>query len=187
MKTIFNTKNCYEGVLASNNEYMAGNISELYQSEKIKPDTISWSHTIYECEKDYFMECLQSLIQAYEKRYRTTVDSIGLVGRVGHWNGSPVGGRIIDVNQNPIEFMGSVDDVEVTVDKDGVIRIHGYHHDGSHCMNLYLLTENKLRKVTPDYLQYGDYNYRDMEVIYEQLKPLKMGKIGVEYYGFYSA
>lgn len=81
-----------------------------------------------------------------EKRYRTTVETIGLVGRVGLWNGSPVGGRLLRADRNPIEFMGDVDRVEATIEEDGTLAIRGYHHDGCHYMNIYLPTENKLKK-----------------------------------------
>lgn len=187
MKTIFDTTNCYEGQSISEECWVIDSYHNLSSNKDIQEDTIAWSDTAYQDEKDYFMEFLQSLIKSYEKRYRTTVERIALVGRVGLWNGSPVGGRIIDIDDNPIEYMGNVDNVDVTVDEEGVITIHGHHHDGTHSMNIYLLTENKLQKVAPDYLRFGDYDYRDMERIYENLKPLKMGKVGIEYYGSYAS
>lgn len=187
MKTIFDTKNCYEGLSKSEGEWVIGDSYDLSNNPDVETETIAWSAMTYEDEKNYFMEFLQNLIQNYEKQYRTTVECIGLVGRVGLWNGSPVGGRILNVDSNPIECMGQVDDVDVTVDEEGIITINGHHHDGSHRMNLYLLTKNKLRKVAPNYLHYGDYSYHEMENIYDNLKPLKAGKVGIQYYGSYSA
>lgn len=177
MKKIFSTENCYEGFSKTEDSWVIGNYNELSSSDDIEQNSIQWSDVAYEDEKDYFMEMLRSLIEGYEKRYRTTVDYIALVGRVGLWNGSPIGGRILQVDDNPIEYMGEVDNIEVTVDEDGLITINGYHHDGCHQMNLYILTKNKLKKVAPDFLNYGDYDYHEMERIYEQLNPLKFGTV----------
>lgn len=138
----------------------------------------------YEDEKEYFQEFLNVLIEKYEKQYKTSVERLALVGRVGLWNGSPVGGKIISANANPIEHMGEVDRLTVEIDDEGLLTLYGGHHDGVHRMNLYLLTDNKLKNVVPDYYHYREQGYEDMERIYENLKPLKVtSTITGAYYG----
>ena len=142
------------------------------------------SYFAYEDDRDFFFEFLNELITNYEKRYRTEVIGLRLGGTVGRWNGNPIGGKIIAVDSNPIEQMGSVETVEVVVEDDGVITILGHHHDGTHRMNIYLLTENKLKQVSPSYLNHNQVDYEDMERMVEHLKPLKCSQKVVEsYYG----
>ena len=118
------------------------------------------SYFAYEDDRDFFFEFLNELITNYEKRYRTEVIRLGLGGTVGRWNGNPIGGKIIAVDSNPIEQMGSVETVEVVVEDDGVITILGHHHDGN------------------------QVDYGDMERMVEHLKPLKCSQKVVEsYYG----
>jgi|SRR5690625_3365857 len=132
-----------------------------------------WDYLAYEEGSMYFNDFLQKLIEQYENQYKTDVLSLGIVGRVGLWNGNPVGGKIIDRSENPLNHMGSVDHIDVEVEEDGTITINGHHHDGTHRMNLYLLTRNKLRKTAPYYLDYRENHYEEIETIYEKLKPLK--------------
>lgn len=185
MKVIFSTDNCYEGYSKFEEAYVNGNIYDMLGNEEIEQDTIEFSQVDFECEKDYFKSFLNEHIQAYEKRYHTEVKAIGVIGSVGLWNGNRTGGIIIGVNENPIEWMVSVDKIEVCINDNGEISLLGYHHDGCHAMYLYLLSENKLRKYAPEYLEYQDYDYQDIEAIYKNLKPLKVGKIGFAYYGDY--
>lgn len=187
MKIIFDTNNYYEGFNVKEDSWILGSYSELSSDSDVDTESIRWSNFAYDEEKMYFMEFLEILIKNYEKRYRTSVDYLGLVGRVGLWNGNPVGGRIIKSTNNPIEFMGNVDIIDVVLDDNGLITIRGYHHDGIHLMNLYLLTENKLKKVAPDFLRYGEYGHLEMEKIHKELRPLKAGKTGVGYYGSYAS
>lgn len=101
----------------------------------------------WEAEKEYFKEFLDNAIKAYERRYNTMVRHICLAGTVGRWNGNFTGGRHLDYNDNPIEYMGNVDDITVHVNVDTkVIEILGHHHDATHCMNIYIISDSLYEK-----------------------------------------
>src|SRR5690625_5049798 len=153
MKKIFDTDYYYEAYSDVEDACIAGSYSELIK-KGFGENEIEWSHHLYEDELSYFFEFLNECINEYEKRYKTAIKHVAMAGHVGRWNGSPIGGRILSVDENPILHMGDVDKIEVRVDDDGVITLYGYHHDGTHKMNLYLLSENKLKRVMPDYLYY---------------------------------
>lgn len=184
MKVLFDSENCYEAKVIEGDYYVIDDYSSLTENEEIDQSTIEWSQLIYDEERNYFHQYLQEVIQAYEKRYKTFVYAIAIAGRVGLWNGSPIGGRFINSDQNPLNYMGDVDAIDVKVDEeDGEIYLYGHHHDGTHIMQIYLMTENKLRKIAPDYLCYGESNYCHFERIYEECKPLKFCNVAKEYYG----
>lgn len=182
MKVIFDTNNCYEGYSEKLDCWVVGSYLYLSSSTDIDESSIQWSEMTYEDEISYIQKLIEKSIRHYEKRYRTTVRYLGIVGRLGLWNGNPVGGRIIYRHQNPLQFMGDVDRIEVTLDEDGLITILGHHHDGTHEMNLYVLTDNKLKKIAPNFFRYGESNYKDMERIYEELYPLRIPKKDFVYY-----
>lgn len=183
---IISTEHCYEGFHAEEDCYVIGSYPELYADENVDHSTIEFSQMDWESEKKYFMSYLEEEMEKYEKRYKTVVTHIALIGTVGRWNGSPVGGKLIYCNENPLEHMGNVDDIEVTLNDDKTFTVLGYHHDGCHRMDIHFMTENKLNKVAPDYLTYGDYDYQDIERIYEEYKPFKATAICANYFGAYN-
>lgn len=171
MKTIIDTWNCYMGYSTKENCYITGSYSELSSSDEIE-GSIEWDQDAWYSEKQYFMNYLDSVVSAYERKYKVSVTHIGMIGNVGTWRGNTVGGKIIDYGKNPLDHMGDVDAIKVCVDQD-ILSIHGYHHDGCHCFNLFLLTENKLRKWAPGFLQWGDYNCIDLQSIRDHCAPIK--------------
>jgi len=72
-----------------------------------------------------------------------------------------------------------VDEIEVEVNDNGYIQILGHHHDGTHRMNLYLVTDKDLKSMK-EYKEYERIGYEvldDIEVIgkvVEELEPLKL-------------
>lgn len=107
-----------------------------------------------------------------ERTYKTSVTHIGMIGSVGTWRGNFVGGKIIDCTKNPLEHMSNVDTIEVVI-RNGIITINGYHHDGMHSFDLYLLTENKFKKYAPDFLTDGYYTHEDLSAIKENTAALR--------------
>lgn len=93
-----------------------------------------------------FMEMLGIQIERYEKRFRTTVESIALSGTLGFWDGRTVAGKLLSPKDNPLTRMGEVE-VKVELLDNGTIQILGHHHDGTHRMKLYLLTKRMLRNL----------------------------------------
>ena len=151
---------------------VTGSYAELENAigSEIKEGSIQWSHHAWEDEKGYFNSFLQEAIQNYEKRYRTTVSEVVLAGTVGLWNGSPVGGRIVNMNHSILEQLGDVDVTEVYADTDGAITLHGLHHDGMHRMQIYLLTERKFSA----YMNHWHESPEFFEAICKQEKPLSI-------------
>ena len=176
MKKIINSENYYEGYDEKEECYIGGSYEELYNNENVDNSTIGWVEYLWEEEKIYFNECIYSLKEQYEERYKTTVEKIVLCGKLGLWNGSPVGGKNISETSFILDNMGNVDNIEVNIEDDGTITILGYHHDGTHQMNIYFLTENKLNKIG-----YELDDYRFYEKIYNDYSPIKLPKKNIYY------
>jgi hypothetical protein len=176
-KELISTQNCYEGYDKKEECYCNDSYSNLYDNADIDNSTIEWSQDMWQDEKNYFFEMLQESINQYEKRYKTDIIGIALIGSVGLWNGNPSGGKIYDIKDIENILSMDVDDIEV-VSEDGTITIFGHHHDGSHCMNIYFITENKLRKagLFSEYEQCGidSINYIEaIEKLSNTLTPVK--------------
>lgn len=181
MTTILSTGDCQEAYNKVKDVWHIGN--DFKAEDGFDVSTIQWSQSAWEDEKRYFMDFLQSEIKQYEKRYKTNVECIALVGRVGLWNGNPVGGRMLSWDENPLECMGRVDEVDVRVEKDGSLFISGHHHDGSHAMQIYFLSENKLNKLDREWdACWFDFDANHFEQIYNDFKPLKLTKSGRAFY-----
>ena len=171
MKKIINSENYCEGYDEKEKCYIEGSYEELYNNENVDNSTIGWDYSTWEEEKQYFNDCIYSLKKQYEKRYNTTVEEVVLCGKLGLWHSSPVGGKNILSNNLILDNIGDVDDIEVNIEDDGTITILGYHHDGTHQMNIYFLTENKLNKIG-----YELDDYRFYEKIHDICKPVKLPK-----------
>lgn len=184
-KELFNTEECFEGFNEKEDCYYTGSYSDLIKNDNIVEDTIEWSDMAYSDMKDHFMDYINSEIDSYEKRYKCNVTHIALIGTLGLWRGITIGGKIIRYNDNPLEHMGSMDKIGVKVDDNGNIYLLGSHHDDSHCMELFLMSENKMKKFVPYYDEYNDVEIEDLEEIYENSKQLNSkSKIFREYFGF---
>lgn len=127
----------------------------------------------HDTAKSYFGEFIMEAVRTYEKRYNTNVSYIALAGTVGLWNGSPVGGRVLNYDQNPIECMGKVDSIEVVVDENDSILLKGYHHDGVHNMHIYIVADNTVEKLETKDLWDTPEGY---EWLVKNRKPLKLYK-----------
>lgn len=183
LKTIISTRECYEGKNMNEGLYEIGTFSELYDNIEIDTDTIEFSSDAWESEINFFNNVLTFEKEKFEKRYNTEVLELVLCGKVGLWNGSCVGGKLVSFD-NPIS-MRDVEDVDVTIEEDRTIVISGHHHDGSHHMLLYFLTEGTMKKagIFNTYEYYGADNFtaNDYEAIFDKLNPVKLSKNN-EYY-----
>lgn len=171
MKKIIDMENYYIGFDDLEECFVGGSYDELYENEHIDNLTIEWDRECWDSEKKYFNDCIEDLKKQYEKRYNTTIEHIVLCGRVGLWQGSRVGGKIVEQDTYTLDNMGNVDNIEVNIEDNGTITIVGSHHDNSHYMNLYFLTENKLKKVGYDLSDYKTY-----EKIYNTCAPVRLTK-----------
>lgn len=173
MKTIISTENCQE---AYNTVEQCWNVGNGFTEEDgFDMETVQWSQSAWDDEKMYFMEMMDNAILSHEKRYGTDIVRIALAGTVGLWNRSPIGGRLLPLDANPLEHMGSVDDISVVQDENGVVTIKGHHHDGTHRMQVYLLSENMLDKINPLWnSSYYELEPEDFMKIHETRKPMKV-------------
>ncbi|QST02177.1 hypothetical protein IMZ31_22250 (plasmid) [Pontibacillus sp. ALD_SL1] len=184
MTIVLSSSWCMEGYDKAEDCYAIGDYTSLKEDPNIQTDSIEWSQTGWNDEKNYFASYLNNEIERYEKRYRTEVTHIALAGRVGVWNGPFYGGRIIDAETNPLECMGDVDDTEVDIDPDSkLVTLLGHHHDGTHRMNLYFLTEHKGKKYFSNFGEDPkDAAPEEFERLIKEAKPLKHSKEGEGYF-----
>ena len=96
----------------------------------------------WESEKSYFMEFLEAEIKHYEAVHRTQVSHVCLAGTVGRWNGRFTGGKHLPFDSNPLDCLGNIYDVTVSIDEQRVIDIRCTHHDGTHVMNIYIISDS---------------------------------------------
>src|SRR5699024_10513198 len=123
VKTLINSDNFFMGMNVENDELVLGGI-ELYNDPNIDLKTIEFDTCSWVDEKSYFFNgFLNDVIGQYESRYKTTITNIALIGSVGVWTGNHTGGIIFDVNTNPIDMMGEVDDIEIVAYEDGSIEL----------------------------------------------------------------
>lgn len=173
MKTFISTDNCQEAFNIKEQSWILGD--GFTEEAGFDMTTVQWSESAWEDEKNYFSELLTGAISAHEKRYGTDIVHIALAGRVGLWNRTPIGGLLLKADANPIDYMGQVDAISVVQEDNGVITINGHHHDGTHRMHVYLLSENMLNKINPEWdSAYSGLVEADFETIYETRKPLKL-------------
>ncbi|MDX5853611.1 hypothetical protein SIM22_05770 [Bacillus cereus group sp. BfR-BA-01363] len=181
MTTILSTVDCQEAYNKVEDAWLIG--KDFKEEDGFDMNTIEWSEFAWNEMKQNFMDYLQTEIERYEKRYKTNVERIALVGHVGRWNGSFVGGRMLSCDENPLECMGNVDNIDVSVDEDGSLFISGHHHDGSHAMQIYFLSENKLNKLDREWdAGWFDFDANHFEQVYNDFKPLKLTKSGRAFY-----
>lgn len=141
MITIVSTEKCYEGYNEAKDEWVGGDyLSLVYDQCK----DIEFSQTQWETEMEYFEEFLKENVKSFEKRFKTEVLEIALCGKVGLWNHSPIGGKIVE-DFNVFNFGDSVDSIDVSIEDDYTITVQGYHHDGTHNMGIYFITKSVLK------------------------------------------
>lgn len=182
---IITTDYCYEGYDTVEECYVIDTYSNLSDNENIQESSIEWSSETWDDEKDYFKSFIEDEIKKKEKSSGSNVVALGQIGRVGLWNGSPTGGRVYDTDQIKKLLEMDVDTIEVTVDENNIITIEGHHHDGTHRMNIYLITEKELKKtkILDVYEDEGIEGLNDVSIIqkiYDNLETLKLK--GTNYY-----
>ena len=177
-KIIMTTDDCYEGRDINEDCYLVDTYEALYDNEDIDNDSIQWSSQIWEECLMHFNDILEFEKSKFEKRYKTQVLELALCGKVGRWNGNVVGGKIVNFT-NPVS-MGEVDSIDITMEEDRTIFINGHHHDGTHSMALYFLTESSMKRagIFSKYDNEGTkyFDYEDFEAIYNNLNPIKLSK-----------
>ena len=184
-KYLLNSEDCFEAHNPKEDCWVIGDYYSLSEKNSdVDSDTIQFAQYYWEDEVEHFYSFVYSEKEKYEKRYKTEIIGLALSGRVGLWDGSPVGGKIVDFNNI---FQMDVDDIDVTVEEGDIICINGHHHDGCHHMNLYFLTESNMKKSkiwkTYNYGGFGEFEGDEIEQIYDNLTPLKLPK-NCKYYSY---
>ena len=176
VKKILSSEDCYEGYDKKNEEWLGGSYSFLKEENC---ENIEFSQDQWEQDYEYFKEFLDDSIKNFEKRFKTEVLEVALCGKVGLWNFSPIGGMIVE-DYLVFNFGESIDMIDVIVEEDSSIIIKGHHHDGTHSMGIYFITNAVLKGTgyKGAYEREGasalDANF--FEKLYEKRKPLKLEK-----------
>ncbi|MFW6015476.1 MAG: hypothetical protein ACOCRK_03500 [bacterium] len=178
---ILNTENCYEGFNKKEEFVMFNNYCSLYNDENVDNNTIKWSNFAWEDEKHYFLEFITQEIKKYETKYKTCVLGVGLIGKIGLWNGKHFGGRIIDIENLEDELLSmEVDAISAEIEEDGLLAIKAYHHDGMHYFNLHFITENKLTRCSllEEYYisSFHNFDIEDLVLLSKNSSPIKIAK-----------
>ena len=149
MSTLLSSMDCYMGYNKREDYWEFGCYGDLTDIIDVDRDTIEFNTTYFQSMLRWFTNDLMgTLIKKFEKQYKTTVVAIGLFGTIGTWTGQHMGGKIIDIDDIDDLLRMDVDELEITVDDDtGIIEIQGHHHDGTHYLNLHLITENKIDRA----------------------------------------
>ena len=172
---LLQSKDFYSGYNMEEDCYTIDSISNLMDNPDIDENSISWHEDSFNEGLDYFNSFVSSLKNAYEKRYRTKVMELALIGRVGRWNGSCSAGAI--------RAFGDIipsgwDDFELSVDEGGYLFVRGHHHDGSDWMLFYFLTESNMKKAGVfhkyDYYGVDSFDCEDFEKLSDVLNPVKV-------------
>lgn len=176
--TLFNSDNYYEGYNVKEDCYYTDDEFSLLENPDIDNNTITFNDESCDESLKYFNSFLTSLKKSYEKRYKTVVEELALVGRVGRWNGKSTGGAIRSFD-NPIP-RGDWDSCEIMIDEEGYLFVRGHHHDNNDWMLFYFLTESNMKKagIFSKYEAYGTeyFDVSDFENIENTLNPIKVPK-----------
>lgn len=176
MTIIVSTEKCYDGYDKKKDEWIGGDYLSLVYAEC---ENIEFSQTQWESEMEYFEEFLKENVKSFEKRFNTQVLEIALCGKVGLWNHSPIGGKVVE-DFNVFNLGNSVESIDVSVEDDRTITVQGHHHDGTHNMGIYFITDSVLKDTgyKGAYEREGksslDANF--FEKLHEKRKPLKLSK-----------
>lgn len=100
---------------------------------------------MWEEERGYFASFIEQEIDKKESKGEM-VEGIFLIGNVGKWDGTKFGGKYVE-NASEVLDIASVDEIEVEVDDERVIDVKGIHHDGTHRMNIYIVTDGDIKRM----------------------------------------
>lgn len=136
---------------------------EEYFSGEEKPET-DHDERLYNMAYEYIQDDYYNIVEAFQDK--TIPGWLLLSGHLGLWWGKPEVGKVV-TQKNALDWMHD----EMTIAyEDGDIAIYHYHHDGTNCLNLYVikpfedvdltgLTEEQVQKIRECYdeLEYEDY------------------------------
>lgn len=94
----------------------------------------------YQHEKEGVLEVIDAIINKYNKKYGS-YGALYMVGTVQTWQGNHHGGKEIIELENIL--ITNCDDVKVYINEESEIEFSFHHHDGSHHMKLYILSERQ--------------------------------------------
>lgn len=115
----------------------------IFDSERFMDDTGDWE--IVDVAIDEVVQSLEKFRERFEMRHNTIV-CIVLAGLVGTWRGTFRGGKVVSSFREIFQVFSGCHFVKMFVE-DKEICIEGAHHDGTHRMKLYFITENKKRRM----------------------------------------
>lgn len=168
---ILTSRNCYEGLDTLEDVWIIDSYGNLASNQDIDPDSIRYCSDAWDDEKAYFISFINNEIKLKERETGSTVVDVVMAGTVGLWNGTTIGGKTIYVGSLHKIFSFDVDEIDIAVDKSSreIIWL-GYHHDGTHAMKLYLITEDELESLglLEDYHREGESAISDVE-FYEKV------------------
>lgn len=124
---------------------------------------------------DDFNGLINSEIKKYEKRYKSKVILVLVAGRLGLWNGNPFGGKLVHPSR-VLSTFSSCDTIEIVKNTvNGELTLLGYHHDGTHNMKMYLISESRAERFG-----IGSYSEtpENIEKWAKNIKPLKSNYLG---------
>jgi len=175
---LMSTYNCYKGYDNKNKCYIVDNYPNLNSNENIDKSTIEFDNDAWNDEKEYFIDFIKDEIAKYEKRYKTNVIGVALIGTVGLWTGNHFGGKVYSVSSINTILNSNVDDIEVVIDRHSrVISIRFIHHDGTHRMKIYFITNGKLKKAKLQCQNVMELNNPDdLRVLRMVLTPIILSK-----------
>lgn len=184
MYTIIDSDKCYIG--RTKDSYELGCYGDLYDSEEVDNSSIEFDTDNWNCEQRFFLKVLKDSITKFEKRYKTIVQGIALVGKIGTWKGKFTGGKIIDIDNidNFFSELGQYDELTINADTEtDTMLLNIYHHDGTHILFIHLLTENKIRQLGVEIFNGYYYegisalnDYEILEKIGDKFKALRYGR-----------
>lgn len=177
MTEILRMSECYEGKDPAEGCWVFGDEGTLISDGLTD---VEWSQDHWDEVSGEFFLNLQEDIERYEKRYRTTVEKIAMVGRLGLWHGRPIGGTMLSKKVNPLNKLSDMNEIVVRINNDHQFEISGSHHDGTHEFQLYFITPGIAKRNNIDM---HNPIAHDMELIFNRLKPFKLSTHSLEYYG----
>lgn len=115
---------------------------------------------------------IRRLVNAYEKRYKTKVIGIGLIGKLGRWNGTFDVGKIVRPTGSSVlgGFGSDCNSFEIYRGVDKSLYAIGYHHDGKIVLRLYFVTESKADVLN---LSIGHINPDRLDAVKSKLSTIK--------------
>lgn len=143
--TILDSSDLYQEVLEQYQE-------DLEDKNDIDYDQVSMLHgDVMEWTLEELNLTLQSFIERYEKRYKTSVAKLVFLGkRYLHYGAIGGNGRVVGAigGMNTVDrALDGADDFIIRVTKDNKLELTKIDHDGRNTMELVLMTESELDKA----------------------------------------